>query len=298
MITLFTCPKPFRGHINIIQRNAIQSWRLLRPEPEIILIGNDEGVPEITQEFNLSYIPEVKRNDFGTPLLSSIFSNAERKAANDLICFINADILLLDDFMPAMQGALQLQPTCLMVGQRWNLEIKESISFQPNWENYLRDMVKKLGKIEIPNAMDFFVFPKGLFDHLPPFTLGRTMYDNWLVSQARLRGIPVIDLTDMVTVIHQNHDYLHHRRGKIGVTKGEEAKANKKLAQGSLFAFTTWDADYKLTDKGVMRKSPLCRLYGDLVSISQQYPFLKPMARKKGLLSIQEQALNPNKENL
>lgn len=32
MITLFTTAKPFRGHDGIIQRNALRSWTLLRPD--------------------------------------------------------------------------------------------------------------------------------------------------------------------------------------------------------------------------------------------------------------------------
>lgn len=54
MITIFSTPKPFRGHFEIIQRNAIQSWLRLRPGCEIILLGNDEG----TAEFNLRHVAE------------------------------------------------------------------------------------------------------------------------------------------------------------------------------------------------------------------------------------------------
>jgi hypothetical protein len=279
MITLFTCPKPFREHVNLIQRNAIRSWTHLYPKPEIILIGNEEGYAEVAKEFNLRHVPEVERNDFGTPLLNSIFSMAEREAANNIICYINADILLLDDFTAAIQAALQFQPNCLMVGQRWNLDVRKPISFRTNWERYIRDMVKKRGKIDMPNAMDFFVFSKGIYNNIPPFALGRTMFDNWLVSHARLKKVPVIDLTEMVTVVHQNHDYLHHRGGRLGVAKGEEAKANRELAGGFLFAFTAWDSDYKLTPGGVRRRSIFYRCYGDLVYISQRYSFLKPIAR-------------------
>ena len=54
MITIFTIPKPFKGHINTIQRNAIQSWMQLKPECEIILFGDDYGVSDIAKEFGLS----------------------------------------------------------------------------------------------------------------------------------------------------------------------------------------------------------------------------------------------------
>ncbi len=279
MITLFTCPKPFREHANIIQRNAIRSWTLLQPKPEIILIGNEAGYAEVSKEFNLRHISKVERNDFDTPLVSSIFSTAERAASNKFICFINADIILLDDFTPAIRMVLRSQPNCLMIGQRWNIDISEPIIFASNWESKLKQQVKKSGKREIPNAIDFFAFSKGTYHNIPRFALGRTTFDNWLVSHARLKKVPVIDLTEMVTVIHQNHDYSHRLGGKMWITKGEEAKRNIKLAGGFLFAFTTWDSDYKLTQEGVLRRSILYRFYGDLVYLSQRYPFLRPMAR-------------------
>ncbi|NBC18953.1 MAG: hypothetical protein GVY18_16755, partial [Bacteroidetes bacterium] len=44
MLTLFTIPKPFAGHIGVIQRNALESWRRLDSDVEIILCGDDAGV--------------------------------------------------------------------------------------------------------------------------------------------------------------------------------------------------------------------------------------------------------------
>jgi hypothetical protein len=31
-LTIFAVPKPFEGHIGMIQRNAIRSWKGLRPD--------------------------------------------------------------------------------------------------------------------------------------------------------------------------------------------------------------------------------------------------------------------------
>jgi hypothetical protein len=56
MITLITCPKPFRGHSKIIQRNAIKSWTLLEPKPEILLMGDDEGTAEAAAEFGARHV--------------------------------------------------------------------------------------------------------------------------------------------------------------------------------------------------------------------------------------------------
>ncbi len=43
MFTLFSTPKPFRGEFARIQRNAMRSWVALRPRPEILIFGDEEG---------------------------------------------------------------------------------------------------------------------------------------------------------------------------------------------------------------------------------------------------------------
>ena len=39
MLTLFSTPKHFRGHIGVIQRNALQSWKLLHVDVQVFDIG-------------------------------------------------------------------------------------------------------------------------------------------------------------------------------------------------------------------------------------------------------------------
>ena len=101
MITLFACPKLFHGHINIIQRNAIKSWTLLKPKPEIILLGIDKEVAEVCEEFGLIYIAGIDRNEYGTPLVNSIFQVAQERATYPIVCYINSDIILMSEFMRA-----------------------------------------------------------------------------------------------------------------------------------------------------------------------------------------------------
>src|SRR5207245_4092632 len=104
MITFFATPKPFTGHIGVIQRNAITSWTLLRPRPEIVLVGDDQGTAEIAGDLGLCHIPVVRRNEYGTPLLDDIFAKAEAQASDHLLRYINADILVLRDCMMAAQA--------------------------------------------------------------------------------------------------------------------------------------------------------------------------------------------------
>src|SRR6516162_9243145 len=108
MITIFAVPKVFRGHTAIIQRNAITSWTLLRPRPEIILFGIESGTEEICRERGLQHIPEVSCSAFGAPLLRDLFQKAQRSAKHDLLCYVNSDIMLLNDFSIAAREASKI----------------------------------------------------------------------------------------------------------------------------------------------------------------------------------------------
>src|SRR5437773_1932544 len=66
MLTIFSTPKPFEGHSNVIQRNAIKSWTLLHPEVEVILFGDEEGTAEACRDLAIHHEPQVIRNEYGT----------------------------------------------------------------------------------------------------------------------------------------------------------------------------------------------------------------------------------------
>ncbi len=133
MLTLFTIPKPFREHIGGIQTNAIKSWLQLRPEPEIILFGNEEGTAEVASRLGIRHIAKVDCNEYGTPLLNSVFGIAQDIAKYQLMCFINTDIILMNDFSPAVQHVHQKR--FLMVGLRWDLNLNEPVNFDNNqWD--------------------------------------------------------------------------------------------------------------------------------------------------------------------
>ena len=104
MLTLFTVPKPFSGHIGDIQRNAIESWRALRPDVQVILVGDEEGVAEAAREAGVDHVGGLARNDRGTPRLDSAFECAESVAESALWCLVNADIVLLDDFLASRRA--------------------------------------------------------------------------------------------------------------------------------------------------------------------------------------------------
>ena len=63
--------------------------------------------------------------------------------------------------------------------------------------------------------MDYFVFKKGLFKQdLPPFLIGRTLWDPYLVYYAKEKGCELIDITHDAPVYHPRHDYSHANQQK------------------------------------------------------------------------------------
>ncbi|WP_413166728.1 glycosyltransferase family A protein [Capilliphycus salinus ALCB114379] len=246
-ITLFAVPKPFIGQISTLQRNAIASWLNLSPQPEIILFGNDEGVREVAQEFGVKHIPNVRCTPQGTPLLNDIFAQVHQIATHPILAYVNADIILLNDFLPTVQQVGSKEPKFLILGRRWNLDINHSINFTTSEvEKQLRDRLQQTAIFGGIGALDYFVFPKPLFSKLPEFAVGRAGWDNWMVGEALKQNYPVINASRVITAVHQNHDYRHLKGQRQEAFHGGEAQQNKALSRGT-FAGNSADATCYLT---------------------------------------------------
>jgi hypothetical protein len=253
MLTLFACPKPFRGRIGVIQRNAIRSWTLLRPQPEIILFGDEEGIAAFADELGVRHVPKVARNEFGTPLLDDFFAQARDFAAHPVLCYVNADIILLDDFLPALNRVRGWRAHFLMVGRRTDVDIRELWDFlSRDAQARLREFALISGKQRPAEWIDYFAFSKDLAADLLPLAIGRIRWDNWLIWHARSLGAPVVDASRCVLAIHQNHDYSHHPQGEAGIWQGEEARRNNALVGGWWRHYTTADATHLLTASAIV----------------------------------------------
>lgn len=210
MLTIFAIPKAFRGHIGVIQTNAIQSWVSLQPACEIILLGNDVGTAELASKLKLCHIPDIEFNEEGIPLVSSAFSIVQSIAENQLLCYVNADIILLSDFLPSVQCVCKCP--FLLVGQRRDLDLNELVDFNDvQWEAKLQTQVVRYSRSHGRSGIDYFVFSRGLFKDIPLLAIGQLGWDNRMIYQARSLRIPIIDATQVISAIHQNHYRPHHR---------------------------------------------------------------------------------------
>jgi hypothetical protein len=282
MLTFFTTAKPFLGDNAMIQRNALKSWTLLHVDVEVILFGDDAGAAEAARELGIRHVPEVERVVFkagfantnpatrskagfastnpatrGPKILRSFFDAAQRMARHEILCYANCDIIFTRDFLEAVCAVRAAYDRFLMVGRRWDTEIDRAVAFgRADWAKEVRALARQSARQCNSDWVDYFVFHRGLYlDQLPAFVIGRVVWDHWLVWKARSSGLPIVDASDGVMAIHQNHDYSYHPAGREGVWTDELAVRNQALAGSRWHLCSIDDATHLVGPSGV-RENP------------------------------------------
>jgi hypothetical protein len=260
-LTIFSAPKSFTNpHIATIQRNAIQSWTRLGDEVEVLLVGDEPGMADIAQDYNIRQLPQVQRNEQSTPLVSSIFDLACQASDSPLLMYTNADMLFLPNLLVSLHQVAQQAESFLIVGQRWDLAVTIILDFSTGWEQRLVDDIHSRGRLHGPSGSDFFIFPRTLLSgerafKMPEFAIGRAGWDNWMIFHARQQGWPVVDATPSITAIHQDHDYSHLPGGRPHYELPESNK-NQQLAGGSAHMFMVLDCNWELSTGKLRRPRP------------------------------------------
>jgi hypothetical protein len=246
-LTIFSAPKPFTNpHINVIQHNAIQSWTRLA-DTSVVLVGDEAGIGEAAQEFGAKHVPEVARDEKGVPTVRSVMAQGHALSDSPVLCYANADMILMSDLLRAAHQVTAQVRDFLMVGQRWDLNIPEPLDFSAGWEERLRAEVARRGKFYNPWGIDYFVFPRHLYTEVPNFTIGRPAWDNWMVYHALSTWKLALDATRSVLVVHQTHDY-YHLPGNRPPYGSEVAKSNLAKAGGRKNVRHIMDANKELID--------------------------------------------------
>jgi hypothetical protein len=152
----------------------------------------------------------------------------------------------------ALQNVKAQRRDFLMVGRRWDLEVTQPLDFtNEDWENRITGLARLEGYQRFFHNIDYFAFRRGLYAKIPPLVIGRIYWDHWVVGKARDLGATVVDVSDVVCAVHQNHDYGYHPKGMEGVWKDLEAHRNLELMRMDTKPATIEDAAYRLTSRGL-----------------------------------------------
>jgi len=213
-ITFFTTIRPFVGEFAKLQRLAIDSWLSAVEGAQVLVMGDELGVDDACADLGVAYLPGIATNEWGTKLFSAAFALAEQHASSDWLCEISADIVLGGDFALALRGlAGYVRP--FVVGQRWDVT---------------RGAEHTQSQLHPPSGVDYFLYRRGTIGEIPPFAVGCTAYDNWLVWAALRRWqMMVIDATETITAIHLNHGHPEYG-DKAAMLQSEERAHNLELA--------------------------------------------------------------------
>lgn len=226
-LTLFTTCKPFEGLVGIHQENALRSWAKLGVR--ILVLGDEPGVREIVGEIGAEQIVDVARNDDGLPMVSSLFSLARGYSQTPYLAYLNADIVLLPDFcylMAAVNG-MECDGPLLAVSRRQNIPLNDRVDFEAShYHEMLEELVHKRGSWDHSYAIDLFLFHRDLYNDIPNFSIGRPMWDNWMLSEARRVGADIVDGSGRFSLLHPIHGY---GGAWAEVTHGVSAQKNRNL---------------------------------------------------------------------
>jgi len=213
MMVVFTIPKAFtEEHIDMIQQQAIWSWTELACEPRIVLCGDDPGVNRIAKAYDCIHMANVETME-GIPVVSNVFNRAQEMYPDEILLYVNCDIIILDNLIEAIFRVADELDEFLVIGNRYNWSKPERIDPVQGWQIGLAMMAMANGWMDPPVCTDYFAFPSGLIQNMPPFLIGRYAWDTWIVSHCYIeRDVPTIDISPVATAVHQDHSRHRHPR--------------------------------------------------------------------------------------
>ena len=281
MIAIFSNPRPFVGEFDRIQRNAVLSWRRL-PDVEIFLFEDEDSTSEeICQELGLNVVKDVKKNEFGTPLIGDCFDKIKGLTSAKIIAQVNTDIILTSDFVDSVQTINRIKSDSIyyIVGQRTNITDYLKFNNETCINEPLLEVIKSNGLLHPPSGMDYWVFPVNAKIKIPPFVAGRPGIDSWLVAHCKMNNIQVIDASNGITALHQWHDYPAKKKPFFAI----ECQRNVELGGGLQHQMSIREADFVfdpilselVRPKGLRRILSFCSRYTVYGKLLAAYRLIK-----------------------
>lgn len=216
-LTIVATPGPFVGSKRLDQENALVAW-MDAGISQVIYLDNSLNVERVVADYSpvVTHIPDLDKDQYGTPYLRSLFSSAISRSENDYMVYVNSDVFLLGRLGKVINcletekhRTLAGRPV-LVVARRLDVRREPLGTFSDEgWKLRVNALLENgFYDAKHPCFIDVFLFDKrqGLFANLHPTMLGCTVYrwDNYLVDVAITSGI-LIDATAVLTPVHIHH---------------------------------------------------------------------------------------------
>lgn len=209
---IFSSPKPFRPDTEPVQRSAIRSWKAAFPKAEIFLFGKEQGLVAICREEGLEHGGTLQSHEGGGEVITPMFQQMAERFPGQPMLYLNSDIFLEPAVKETLRPLSEKEGPWIATTRRWCVPRFEGPAIDSGqWKNFwLRTSVE--GEYGDACALDLFLIRDFSLKEMPPFLIGHAGWDNWMIFHARMRGIPVIDLSAEIAAIHCEHDYAYARQ--------------------------------------------------------------------------------------
>ncbi|ELT91762.1 hypothetical protein CAPTEDRAFT_191652 [Capitella teleta] len=207
LLTMFTTFKPSEDR-NIIHGNVIKNWAAISDDVILYTSSDDVGgkrtmVEAINYGWTVHAAPRT--NPYNLPFVKDMFLDASALSQSEFVGYSNGDILFTANLRATLVAILHsVDPReVFIIGRRKNVLLRQRTL-------HLEDHVQMVADVEAEDyldvAIDYFIFHQETsfpFGDLPDLVVGRSRYDNFLVSKASASGMMVVDASETITALHQ-----------------------------------------------------------------------------------------------
>ena len=225
-VIFFTTCKPFEGEDAWRQEQALKSWLALKVNKKILVMGNDKGVKEICEKYDLIHIPEI-RNLEGIPYVYSMYEKAWKYGSErDFFIWTNCDMIYFDDMIESIKDFKIKRDNenikdFILVGQRhdwYKPRVLDKFD-----KNEILEKEKNHLKLHATTGIDYVIHNREIYKDIYPkdLVIAGMRHDMVMVGIAVQKGFYTFDMTNKIFALHQEHN------------KGNGRKINKKLVKNN-----------------------------------------------------------------
>lgn len=225
---LFTSPKPFTDETAPVQLSAIRSWKTALPTAQIIIFGNEPGLEDLCMNESVEYGGAVEVDHQGIKNIGSVFRAATSLRQEEDLIFVNSDILLDSSALTAWEILISIRGPFLGTARRRCLPPWVGPALGERELAQFLESHKHLARWGPASALDIFYFRGFRFETMPSFRIGQAAWDNWMIFEARRRGIPAIDLSRTLRPFHFDHNY-RYSKGNPDPGRRHQERDNQNL---------------------------------------------------------------------